>query len=220
MIRNLIWDVDGTLFDTYPAIVHSLQYAAADFGVQTEYDDVRDLALVSVDHCLEQLSSTHALPIDDLGDGFERHYRAISAADQPPFDGVREVCQLINESGGLNLIGTHRRRVGLDLLLAKYELAVQFADIISHDDGFPRKPDATSFLTMIERHRLPLDETLAVGDRDLDILAAHAAGIPGALFGGGPTTAAPDFVIREFADLQRMIEAQSTRARACATRAT
>ncbi len=32
MIRNIIWDADGTLFDTYPAIASAFQAAMADLG--------------------------------------------------------------------------------------------------------------------------------------------------------------------------------------------
>jgi len=52
LIQHLIWDVDGTLFDTYPAIARSFQAAAHDLGAPAAYDEVMRLALVSVDHCL------------------------------------------------------------------------------------------------------------------------------------------------------------------------
>jgi phosphoglycolate phosphatase-like HAD superfamily hydrolase len=116
------------------------------------------------------------------------------------------VCQLIHSRGGLNLIVTHRRRAGLDQLLTTHGLADHFNDIISHDDGYPRKPDPDAFNTLIERHQLPRGETLAVGDRDIDILAAHAAGLAAALFGTNPITATPDVVLRDFGTLRRLIE--------------
>ncbi len=65
---------------------------------------------------------------------------------------------------------------------------------------------------MIERHRLPRDTSLAVGDRDIDILAAHAAGLPAALFGTGTIAATPDVVLPDFDTLRHMIETGWTRA--------
>jgi phosphoglycolate phosphatase-like HAD superfamily hydrolase len=116
------------------------------------------------------------------------------------------VCRLIHSRGGLNLIVTHRRRSGLDRLLTAHRMADLFSDIISHDDGFPRKPDPGAFLTLIARHDLPREETLAVGDRDIDIRAAHAAGLSAALFGTGSITTTPDVVLPDLGTLQRMIE--------------
>ena len=153
MIRHLIWDVDGTLFDTYPAIVGSLQAAAVDLGAPATYEETHDLALVSIDHCLATLSATYDLSLDTLGADFDRRYQEVPPADQPPFDGAPEVCQLIHSRGGLNLIVTHRRRAGLDRLLTTHGLADLFTDIISDDDGYPRKPDPGAFRTLIERHR-------------------------------------------------------------------
>ena len=206
MIRHLIWDVDGTLFDTYPAIVGSLQAAAVDLGAPATYEETHDLALVSIDHCLATLSATYDLSLDTLGEDFDRRYQEVPPEDQPPFEGAAEVCQLIHSRGGLNLIVTHRRRAGLDRLLTTHGLADLFTDIISDDDGYPRKPDPGAFRTLIQRHHLPRDASLAVGDRDLDILAAHASGLSAAHFGTNPITTTPDVVLRDFGTLRRLIE--------------
>jgi len=206
VIRHLIWDVDGTLFDTYPAIVGSLHAAAMDLGATPTREEIHDLALVSIDHCLDTLSATYDLNLDLITESFARHYQEVSPADQPPFEGAPEVCQLIRSGGGLNLIVTHRRRAGLDRLLTTHRMADLFTDIISHDDGYPRKPDPSAFLTLIARHRLPCAESLGVGDRDIDVLAAHAAGVAAAQFGTGSITTTPDVVLPDFGTLRRMIE--------------
>lgn len=78
--------------------------------------------------------------------------------------------------------------------------------VISHDDGFPRKPDPSAFLTLIERHHLPREETLTIGDRELDILAAQAAGVSAALVGTAAVAATPEVVLPDFHTLRRMIE--------------
>jgi len=211
VIRNLIWDFDGTLFDTYPAIVNSLRAAVGDLAVPPSFEKVRDMALVSIDGCLTTMSTTYDIPLEELEARFERHYRDVTADDQPPFDGVPEVCELICARGGLNLIVTHRRRSGMDRLLAAHGLADLIADTVScYDDGYPRKPDPAAFLMLIERHHLRLDETLAIGDRDIDILAAHAAGLPAALFAPTPTIVTAEFVLADFGALRRVVTLQRT----------
>jgi phosphoglycolate phosphatase-like HAD superfamily hydrolase len=205
MIRHLIWDVDGTLFDTYPAIARSFQAAAHDLGAPAAYDEVMCLAQVSVDHCVTTLSTTYALPADQLEELFAQHYQTVTSKDQPPFAGVEAVCEHIRSRGGLNLIVTHRRRSGLDRLLATHRLTDYFADITSHDDAYPRKPDPAAFNVLIERHQLPREATLGVGDRDIDILAAQAAGLRAALFGTNYGAATPDFVFSDYPTLLNKI---------------
>jgi HAD superfamily hydrolase (TIGR01509 family) len=205
MIQHLIWDVDGTLFDTYPAIARSFQAAARDLGAPATYDEVMRLAQVSVDHCITTLCDTYALAADQLEKLFEQHYRTITPEDQPPFAGVEAVCEHIRARGSLNLIVTHRRRAGLDRLLATHRLADYFTDVISHDDAYPRKPDPAAFLALIEKHQLPRDTTLGVGDRDIDMLAAQAAGIRAAFFGTNTGASSPDFVFTDYAALLHLI---------------
>jgi phosphoglycolate phosphatase-like HAD superfamily hydrolase len=203
MTHHLIWDVDGTLFDTYPAIARSFQTAARDLGAAPAYDEVMRLAQVSIDHCVATLSTTYALAADQLEALFEQHYRTITPEDQPPFAGVEAVCEFIRAHGGLNLIVTHRRRAGLDRLLATHRLTAYFADIISNDDAYPRKPDPAAFIALIEKHQLAREVTLGVGDRDIDVLAAQAAGIRAAFFGTNTGAATPDFIFADYAALLR-----------------
>jgi phosphoglycolate phosphatase-like HAD superfamily hydrolase len=201
MIQHLIWDVDGTLFDTYPAIAQSFQAALHDLGATTPFDEVMRLSQISLDHCLNTLSRVHALATDDLEERFAHHYQTVTPEDQPPFAGVKAVCEHIRARGGLNLIVTHRGRAGLDRLLAAHRLTDYFIDITSNDDAYPRKPDPAAFIALIKKHHLPQAATLGVGDRDIDILAAQAAGVRAALFGKNQGMATPDFFFTEYAAL-------------------
>jgi phosphoglycolate phosphatase-like HAD superfamily hydrolase len=205
VIRHLIWDVDGTLFDTYPAIVRSFQAALYDLGALAAYDEIMRLVLISVDHCLTTLSTSCSLSADELEERFVQHYQTVTPEDQPPFAGVNEVCADIRARGGLNLIVTHRRRAGLVRLLAAHTLTADFVDIVSSDDAFPRKPDPAAFAALIEKHQLPREMTLGLGDRDIDILAAQAAGIRAAFFGTNSGAAAPDFIYNDYAQLRRCL---------------
>lgn len=48
-----------------------------------------------------------------------------------------------------------------------------------------RKPKPGMLINILKTHDLAPDETLMIGDRDVDLLAARAAGIVGAQFRGG-----------------------------------
>ncbi len=61
-------------------------------------------------------------------------------------------------------------------LLYHHDMASLFSEIITKESGYRRKPDPEAFVAAIASHRLIAEETLSIGDRDLDILAARAAG--------------------------------------------
>jgi phosphoglycolate phosphatase-like HAD superfamily hydrolase len=198
MIQHLIWDVDGTLFDTYPAIARSIHAALLDLGTSASLDWILTLSRVSLDHCFTMLTTTYAVPGEELEERFDQHYQRVTPADQPPFPGVVEVCSAIQARDGLNLIVTHRARAGLNRLLTIHQLTGYFSDIISNDDAYPRKPDPAAFVALIEKHHLPRAVTLGLGDRDIDVLAAQAAGLRAAFFGANCGTSAPDFVFTDY----------------------
>jgi len=205
-IRYLIWDVDGTLFDTYPAFERAMAEALAALGAQPDPGEIAPLLRDSLTDAARQLAQRHDLDLEALEAGFSQSYRHQLLRDQPPFPGVVDLCTGIVARGGANYIVTHRSRASLDRLLAAFGMADLFADAICPDDGYPRKPDPAAFLALIERHSLPAAEGLAVGDRPIDILAGQAAGLRTCLF--GPDTAPdlrPDYHVLSLADLHALL---------------
>jgi phosphoglycolate phosphatase-like HAD superfamily hydrolase len=73
-IRNVIWDVDGTLFDTYPAIAGAFRAALRDLGGDTPLERITALARESLGHCTRTLAAAHDLDAAALEDAFSRHY--------------------------------------------------------------------------------------------------------------------------------------------------
>jgi phosphoglycolate phosphatase-like HAD superfamily hydrolase len=58
MIRNIIWDVDGTLFDTYPAIAQAFKAALNDLGADASLDWIEGLARKSLGRCASTLAGS------------------------------------------------------------------------------------------------------------------------------------------------------------------
>ena len=85
----------------------------------------------------------------------------------------------IHAAGGLNLVVTHRERSSAQSLIDG--LGLQVDDLVSTSDGFPRKPDPAMFRVLLERHGIDASDCLAVGDRPIDIVSGHNAGMHGAL---------------------------------------
>jgi len=188
-IRYLIWDVDGTLFDTYPAFERAMAEALAALGAQPEPGEIAPLLHDSLTTAAHRLALHHGLDPEAVQTGFGQRYRRLLLRDQPPFPGAVELCAGMVDRGGANYIVTHRGRASLDRLLAAFGMAELFADAICADEGYPCKPDPAAFLALIERHHLSPAEGLAVGDRPIDIQAGQAAGLRTCLFG---PDAAPD----------------------------
>ncbi len=205
MIRNIIWDVDGTLFDTYPPIVRAFKKAIEYLGKETSTEQIEELTKISLSHCIETLSTEYQLEKDDIGQEFMRYYGDVSAEESPPFRGVVEICAYICSINGKNVIVTHRGRAGTVELLSTHRLMDKFSDYIVRDDEYPRKPDPAAFIATLEKNNLNKEETINIGDREIDIVAGQSAGIFSCLYGSNVSNVEPDLVIDDFADLYRFI---------------
>jgi phosphoglycolate phosphatase-like HAD superfamily hydrolase len=204
--QYLIWDFDGTLFDTYPPLKQAIRQAVADFESDVSEERVAALLNVTLRDTIETLAAELGLEVDVFQGRVYHYWGQSTVADSPPIPGAIRVCERFQKAGGRNYIYTHRGRESLNEFLDGYALADLFAGIVARDDGFPRKPDPTGFLALINRYALPKADVLAVGDRDLDIQAAHGAGVAACLYNAEPgEDVRPDFVITDFLELERIL---------------
>lgn len=214
MIKYLIWDAGGTLFDTYPAVVEACQAALGGFGKEAPSKWVLALCKQTTSHGIRTLANTFSLDEKTFQQHFKRSYADIGPQYQLPFPGVEAVCRYVCEIGGQNFIVTHRSRTSLEALLEVHRMARYFADYIAKEDPYPRKPDPAAVEALIARYALDRDHCLLIGDRDLDIVAGQRAGIRTCFFGAEPHEAQPDLEIVDYAALYRWLQAENVDARA------
>jgi len=182
MFQNLVWDFDGTLFDTYPAISMSLDGALKRFGIQENMAQITALSKITLQTAIDHYCMKYHLEPDDIFKAYAEVYQTISMNHIPPFEGLVDVLEFCRKTGRKNYIITHRPLHLLMEHLTYYDLDKYFEFMITSDDKFKRKPDPESFIALRDKFDLPVDLTLAIGDRDLDIEAARGAGFKTCLF--------------------------------------
>ncbi len=205
--RYLIWDFDGTLFNTYPPLIRSITRALADYGKSESHETIAILLSDTLSETLDELSARHALDRRAFEGRVDSYQRRVTEHEQPPFLGVISLCERVLKAGGRNFIFTHRSRESMFNLLNWYRVGGLFYECLTVEDGFPRKPDPAGFVALIERHNLPREQVLAVGDRTLDIIAGQQAGVRTCLFRGAvDPNFPPNFVISSFSELKQVLQ--------------
>lgn len=182
MVQAILWDFDGTICDTYPAIARAVNQALAQFGAAADLERVIELTSISLDACVRTLAAEHAIPYADLDAVFTVTYRSVQPKNQPPFPGFADFCAWASQHGVQHFMITHRRRESLLRLLATHNLTHYFTHIIAADDGFPKKPAPDALIYILNKYGIMPSNALLVGDRDFDVRAGQAADIPTALF--------------------------------------
>lgn len=203
-MRSVIWDLGGTLVDSYPDVDRALAVAVhgEDAVGEDELREVAGLTRVSSGHAIETLARRHGVPETRLRTAYERTKETWRTDPPPAVAGAHEVLAAVTAAGGLNLVATHRDRESATQLLRTLDLDVD--DMVCAPDGFARKPDPEMPLELLRRHGLDADDVLAVGDRPGDVAAALAAGVPGVLLETpGIPLDAPD--ARRITDLREVL---------------
>jgi len=206
VIKNILWDVNDTLFDTHPAVTYAFSKTISGMGCSIALNVIDGLVRQHPDDCVTILSQRFKLDPDLLRAKFRESYRAVSPANQPPFPGVREVLEFIHQLGGLNLAITHRSMDSTQRFLDAHAMSALIDDILSSQQGYPNKPDPSMALAALSKHSLNPDETLLIGDRERDILAGHAAGIHTCLFGNAKLSTPADFQVTDYQRLLHILK--------------
>lgn len=180
MYTTFFWDLDGTLYDTYPKMVLSFAKTLTHFEIPVEKHHIYQLMRQeSLGVAFDQYAREYHIQRLAL----EAIYYPLEKQLQHPqlFKGVREVLQTIVSRGGTNYLLTHRNGSSLTFM-DHDEITNLFTDFVTAENPFPRKPDPTSLNYLLDRHQVDRQDAVMVGDRNLDIEAGHNAGIAGVLF--------------------------------------
>lgn len=178
-MMHLFWDFDGTLYDSYGQLSRAMLYALNDFGVFAPPTEVYALLKKSVYHACCVLAERFSFSVENLQAAFQKHHEA--EEDFPPYEGVDACLHSLKRLGCKHYLYTHRDRKAIRQL-EKDDLASFFTGFVTQEDGFPLKPAPNALKTMMRQYNVPREHAVMIGDRDLDIMAGHAAGTSCILF--------------------------------------
>lgn len=176
MTPTFIWDLDGTLLDSYEAILAGIQETYEQYKLPYDREEVKQFILrYSVKDLLVRDADKYGLDSDELN-----RVRATSLKEKntqiPLMAGAREILAWTAEKGIQNFVYTHKSDNAFQVL---EDLGVRhhFTEILTSDSGFARKPSPEALLFLIEKYGLDKENTYYIGDRMLDVETAVNAGI-------------------------------------------
>ncbi|MGX9807707.1 HAD-IA family hydrolase [Exiguobacterium acetylicum] len=189
MLKHFIWDFDGTLFDTYPVLVDVFIELLEREGRLVERERVAELMAISTKTTYEAFCVS-----DEFIATYKQQKTTIEFDRSRPFMGIQKLLETLSERGATHHIVTHRGQ-SIYALLNKHQLTHHFQDILTVEQGFARKPDPEAVQYLIEQHQLQLSETIMIGDRELDVLAGHHAGIATCLISDQPSETVATYTV-------------------------
>ncbi|MCR5295831.1 MAG: HAD-IA family hydrolase [Clostridiales bacterium] len=171
-----IWDLDGTLLDSYPVIIAAAIKAAADAGVHD--DEAYALRIAKQDMLftyLKDVAERSGTPFKNV----RERYRAYTHEMDDRIilmDGAREALERLQNAGAAHYVFTHRG-TSSEPILERLGILGYFREIVTSAAGFPAKPSGEAVRYLMQKYGLKPDETWYVGDRPIDVLCAEDAGV-------------------------------------------
>jgi phosphoglycolate phosphatase len=172
----VVFDWDGTLFDSTALIVRCIQSAAADLGAAVPSD--RQAAYVIGMGLVEALQT--AVPdvprerYPALGERYRHHYFR-RQHELTLFDGTIAMLEALRARGHRLAVATGKSRRGLDAALASAQLHGLF-DASRTADETAGKPHPQMLLELMDELEVAPARTLMVGDTTHDLQLAANAG--------------------------------------------
>lgn len=171
-----IWDLDGTLLDSYEAILSGIEETFCQFSIPYDKEKVRDFILkYSVQDLLEQVAEERNLDAKELN-----QVRSQSLAEKNVqvvlMLGAREVLAWADEAGILQFVYTHKGDNAFTIL-RDLGLESFFTEILTSQSDFSRKPSPEAATYLIDKYELDSRNTYYIGDRILDVEFAQNSGI-------------------------------------------
>ncbi|EJN94324.1 HAD-IA family hydrolase [Streptococcus ratti] len=171
-----IWDLDGTLLDSYDAIMEALDETYKHYHLPFDADFIRHYILQeSVGQLLDKMAKQQKLSPSELKAFFtEEQQKRDCKIKLLPF--AKEVLQWGKEKGIEQFIYTHKG-ASTNAVLAELGIEDYFTEVLTSVSGFKRKPHPQGIFYLLEKYALNKEHTYYIGDRRLDVEVAENAGI-------------------------------------------
>ena len=178
VIKGVIFDLDGTLIDTTHEIQHIFNQLLESYSLpKRSFDFFKDNIGNGIEDLLQKsLPSHYSEDISPMLEEVKEIYAENLNKKSRPFDGIKEILDLLNENG-----------IQIGIITNKmHHLAVRCVDtffphhsiiIIGAGHLHPRKPSPDSALVLAGEFKTKPPEMLFIGDLSVDIKTAKNAGM-------------------------------------------
>ena len=181
MKTAVIWDLDGTLFDSYPVIVESIYLTFQESGIPLTREQIKEYAIrFSSSALFYEVADERGIAAEALFNRYNQLSRERYLQIEP-MDGALDVLERLHSKDVCQYVYTHRGQTTIPVL-DHLGMTSYFDEILTSRSGFARKPDPEAIDYLICTHKLDRENTYYVGDRELDMACAKNAGIAGILF--------------------------------------
>ena len=180
MYKTYIFDLDGTLLNTLGDLAASTNYALRQYGMPDHtIDDVRRFVGNGVGKLIERaIPEGLANPqYEDVLATFRKHYMLHSLDTTAPYPGIESLLHSLR-SHGCNVAVVSNKFYNATVELCRHFFADTVEVAIGERENIRRKPAPDTVFEAMRQLGVSGEDTVYVGDSDVDVATARNSGIP------------------------------------------
>ena len=213
--RAVLFDLDGTLVDSYSALTEAVNHARRTQGLHDLTSArIRDFVGDGGERLLQRAFERMDVP-DSVRAAFESRYDEVCCAESRVLADVEATLAELSRLGVQMAVCTNKPTVFSKKILDFLGLSRHFRAIVGPDAAGARKPEAQHIFVTLESVDCDREKALFVGDMPVDVRAARNSGIDVAVVATGSSTreqlaaAQPDHFLERFSDLLEVVRREA-----------
>ena len=177
--RAVLFDFDGTVYDTIEGITKSLQYGLKKNGIEAELDELRGFAGPPLVDRMIEVYGVSREEAEKIVIDFRERYNPIGVYESSPFPGIDQLLERLRQDGYKIGIATSKPEVTARLLLDKSGLQELFDVVAGSPPGeVNNKPKWQIVQDAMQQCGADTEHAVLIGDTKYDVEGAKECGIP------------------------------------------
>lgn len=209
--KGILFDLDGTIFDTIPAYIEAARITFKTIGYQIP----ENAKMLEIPKRIEQRQSLTDIVKGDTKaflDVYLKTFYDISTSEAKPFPNIADTLETLSKKAKLAVI-TMRRVPGASIIseLQQFGLDKFFAHVVTALDTHNPKPSPEGLIKAVTALDVQMCDCVIVGDSIVDVKAGKAAGaktvsvLTGLYSREELAKAEPDFILNNVSELPQLI---------------
>ena len=177
----VIFDLDGTLLNTLEDLTDSVNYVLWKHGYpERTREEVRSFVGDGIHKLMERSLPEGTLPfvVEECFQEFIPYYKVHCADKTRPYEGIPELLGRLRAAGTRVAVVSNKADYAAKELCSRY-FPGTFDEVVGERMGIHRKPAPDSVHEVIRLLGVSKEETVYIGDSDVDVQTAKNAGIDG-----------------------------------------
>ena len=183
MKRLVIFDLDGTLLNTIEDLAQATNHALECCGYAThDTEKYRYFVGNGINKLFERALPEDKRDYDNvmkIRSLFIPYYNIHNHDFTRPYDGMTSILSELQKKGIMIAVASNKYQSATEGLVKEYFPDIKFIKILGQREGVPTKPDPTIIYEIMKAAKATKEETLYIGDSNVDMQTANNAGVDG-----------------------------------------